>query len=157
MTPVFWQCSGSVTLLSDLSGTFRNPSYNHNMYCEWRIGRQGDTAILTFTSFLTEAVHDVVTIYSCLDSACSQQQLLRQVSGGPTVPFSSASATGMFRVIFQTDSSFALSGFQAFWILLVDAATLSYSLSTTIASSCISASFMVLASFKGWTWSTIML
>ncbi len=112
--PVY--CSGTTILnnptdtLADGSGSW---DYHDNSMCMWRIMPPGATSVkIYFTSFQTEAGHDVLKIYDL-----QTQQLLAEYSGdysaNPPEPVTSGS--GKMLLIFSTNYSETAAGWNAYY------------------------------------------
>ena len=103
--------NGTLSEGSGLSG------YSNNADCEWVIAPYGAAQImLHFTEFKTQPIHDVVSIYQCLDASCKQQVLLlAKLSGMYPKVQTITSTTGYMKVVFRSDGSTNAEGFQATW------------------------------------------
>lgn len=105
-------CSG-VTMLTTPTGTFSDGSgsnnYTNNQQCYWYIAPPCATSVtLSFSTFNTELNFDGVVIY---DSLNATNQL--GVYSGTNLPASVTSNTGAMLVVFVSDFSTSLQGFNA--------------------------------------------
>jgi hypothetical protein len=116
-------CGSTCGLLTASSGIFSDGSgmsnYPSNSSCEWMIVTTNAVLItLNFVEFSTQSSRDIVRVLQCLDSVCSQQQQLAELSG--TYPSAQAvtSTTGFVKVVFMSDSTGEYDGFTATWSMV---------------------------------------
>ena len=105
-------CSG-LTMLTTPAGTFSDGSgsnnYTNNQQCYWYIAPPCATSVtLSFTSLNTELNYDGIIIY---DSLNATNQL--GVYSGTNLPASVTSNTGAMLVVFVSDFSTSMQGFNA--------------------------------------------
>ncbi len=105
-------CNG-VTMLTNPTGTFSDGSgsnnYTNNQQCFWYIAPPCATSVtLSFTSFNTELNYDGVVIY---DSLIATTPIATY--SGTSLPASITSSTGAMLVVFISDFSTSLQGFNA--------------------------------------------
>lgn len=105
-------CSG-ITMLTNPTGTFSDGSgsnnYTNNQQCYWYIAPPCATSVtLSFTSLNTELNYDGIIIY---DSLNATNQL--GVYSGTNLPASVTSNTGAMLVVFVSDFSTSMQGFNA--------------------------------------------
>ena len=114
------RCSGCSCTPSyrTTSGTISDgPSnYEDHANCMWLISSNAEIS-LSFTSFATEAVHDVVTINRCISSSCDPAivEEVATVTGKVDLNHTYTSSTGYLQVIFNSDDSVNKDGFVATW------------------------------------------
>lgn len=106
-------CNGSTTLTS-VTGTFSDGSgtnnYGNNSHCSWLINPPGAFNItLSFTTFNTEAVYDVVNVYDGNDETAP---FLGSFSGN-SIPASLSSSGGAIFVDFITNNTITAPGWNA--------------------------------------------
>ena len=72
---------------------------------------------IQFTNISTQASKDIVQVFQCSDTSCTQQQLLADLSGMYAYKSNEAiiSTTGFMKVVFTSDSSLNYDGFTALW------------------------------------------
>jgi hypothetical protein len=91
-------------------------NYLSNANCTWIIAPPAVLAIsIRFTELSTQLNKDFVRVFQCSDVACTQQQLLAELSGVYTMPQDVTSSTGYMKVVFTSDSSVNYDGFNASW------------------------------------------
>ncbi len=105
-------CSG-VTMLTTPAGTFSDGSgsnnYTNNQQCLWYIAPPCATSVtLNFSSFNTELDYDRVLIYNSLTATTTPI-----IYSGTSLPASVTSSTGVMLVVFISDYSISLQGFNA--------------------------------------------
>jgi hypothetical protein len=105
-------CSG-LTMLTTLAGTFSDGSgsnnYTNNQQCYWYIAPPCATIVtLSFNSFNTELNYDGVVIYDSLTAITPIATF-----SGTSLPASITSSTGAMLVVFISDFSTSLQGFNA--------------------------------------------
>jgi hypothetical protein len=109
-------CNTFCGLLTSHDGTLSQKSGSNNSSCTWMIAPLGALAIsIRFTELSTQLNKDFVRVFQCSDVACSQQQLLAELSGMYTTPQDVTSSTGYMKVVFTSDSSVNYDGFTASW------------------------------------------
>jgi hypothetical protein len=111
------------SLFTSQNGTFKDGSglsnYKDNFNCTWMIAASGSFFIsISFTELSTQLNKDFVRVFQCSDVACSQQQLLAELSGVYTTPQDVTSSTGYMKVVFTSDSSVNYDGFTASWAMV---------------------------------------
>ena len=111
------QLYGATGTLSDGSGS---ANYSSNANCVWMIVSSNASSLVTlrFNNFSTQPLKDVVRVFQCSNTYCSQQQLLAELSGTYADVQSITSTTGYMRVTFTTDGSVNLGGFNASWTMV---------------------------------------
>ncbi|MBL7984246.1 MAG: M4 family metallopeptidase, partial [Flavobacteriales bacterium] len=107
-------CSSAEYPFNAASGTFEDGSstnaYRPNTQCGWYIAPPGATSVtLSFAQFQTEATHDVVKVYSTLDTSLPPIAVL----SGSSIPSPVTSTTGQMFIAFQTNSTTHLAGWSA--------------------------------------------
>ena len=90
------------------------------MLCRWTIAAPVGDITIQFTSLNTQTGHDTVTIYECETLDCSWWSScpvkLAELSGSQeSLNVRYTTSLGFMQVIFATDSSIAMSGFEATW------------------------------------------
>jgi hypothetical protein len=113
-------CGLNCGTLTAENGTFSDGSgssnYPNNANCEWMIAPYGaDSVTITFTAFSTQYTKDVVRVFECQDTSCSQSQQLAELSGTYPDIYTVTSLTGYMRVVFTSDGSINSDGFTASW------------------------------------------
>jgi hypothetical protein len=98
-------------IFSDGSG---DAKYSNDADCLWKILSPSSLPVhLTFTRFQTELEFDYVEIYGCNVPSCAAKTLLASLSGSPDLNNTYVAPTGMMLINFKSDSSIALSGWEA--------------------------------------------
>mmetsp|Transcript_12734 Transcript_12734/g.20815 ORF Transcript_12734/g.20815 Transcript_12734/m.20815 type:complete len:969 (-) Transcript_12734:429-3335(-) len=112
-------CSTMRTITASSQGEYfssnENPEYENDLHCSWRItAGSGNIISIKFTTFVTEAGHDVLYVYDGLGEDSSASLLLEESGDltGKTAAVSTRSNTAL--VTFITDSLNVQSGFTAF-------------------------------------------
>lgn len=105
-------CNG-ITMLTNPTGSFNDGSgsnnYSNNLQCSWYIAPPCATSVtLSFSSFSTELNYDGIVVYDSLDAT---NQIA--IYSGTNLPPSVTSNTGAMLIIFISDFSTSLQGFNA--------------------------------------------
>jgi len=105
-------CGGG-TILSNPTGSFSDGSgagnYGNNQFCYWFIAPPcANTVTLSFSAFNTELNYDGIIVYDDLDAT---NQIA--VFSGTTIPSPVTSNTGIMTVVFVSDYSTTMQGFNA--------------------------------------------
>jgi len=113
-------CGLECGTLTAKNGTFSDGSgssnYPNNASCEWMIAPYGaDSVTIKFTAFSTQYTNDVVRVFECQDTPCSQNQQLAELSGMFPNICTITSLTGYMKVVFTSDGSITSNGFTALW------------------------------------------
>jgi hypothetical protein len=116
-------CESTCGLLTSQNGTlFYGPgglNFSSKATCTWIIAPPGALAIsIRFTELSTQLNKDFVRVFQCSDVACSQQQLLANLSGVYVNPVGMVTFTGYMKVVFESDSSNNNHWFSASWITM---------------------------------------
>jgi hypothetical protein len=113
-------CPGSGTTNNSFTGNIMTGKYSNKWYCVWTIAPpNASRVILTFSDFFTEGpapgtVGDWAYVWECANSNCSNSTLLGGFAGtAAIIPPSITASTGVMRVQFFSDDSWARSGFRA--------------------------------------------
>eukprot|EP00339_Tiarina_fusa_P012912 CAMPEP_0117043186 /NCGR_PEP_ID=MMETSP0472-20121206/30037_1 /TAXON_ID=693140 ORGANISM="Tiarina fusus, Strain LIS" /NCGR_SAMPLE_ID=MMETSP0472 /ASSEMBLY_ACC=CAM_ASM_000603 /LENGTH=752 /DNA_ID=CAMNT_0004754645 /DNA_START=97 /DNA_END=2352 /DNA_ORIENTATION=+ len=103
--------------LEGYSGDFGCNGYGNQIHSSWSItGSPGERLVLTFHTFETEAIYDILTVY---DGADARANVVGTYSGRSIPP--PITATGnQFYVTLVTDYSLTSSGFSASWSSVVE-------------------------------------
>jgi hypothetical protein len=74
---------------------------------------------ISFTEFSTQPGKDLVRVFQCTDTGCSEQQLLAELSGTYSSTQAISSSTGYMKVVFTSDGSVNYYGFAAAWTMVL--------------------------------------
>ena len=113
-------CPQSGEILNLSSGNFTTGPYGDDWFCTWIIAPPNASLVtLSFSSFVTQApafgtLGDWAFIFECTDITCSEVEILGKFAGTMSqIPYSITSTTGIMRVQFYSDPTWAFNGFVA--------------------------------------------